>query len=85
LGDAITRFQDLETWPDNPVMSRTGFDTLAEVLRLAGYLSTQPSYDALVDTHIARRVVEATSTSAPDPDPVSKDSSDRETHPDGPK
>jgi NitT/TauT family transport system substrate-binding protein len=64
LGAAITRFQDLHTWPDNPVMPRTGFDNLAEVLRLAGYLSTQPSYDALVDTRIASRVVEASSTSA---------------------
>lgn len=84
LGDAITRFQDLRTWPDNPVMPRTGFDNLAEVLRLAGYLSTQPSYDALVDTRIARRVVEASSTSAPDSDLLSKDSAERETHPDGP-
>ena len=84
LGDAITRFQDLKTWPDNPVMPRTGFDNLAEVLRLAGYLSTQPSYDALVDTRIARRVVEASSTSAPDSDLLSKDSAERETHPDGP-
>jgi NitT/TauT family transport system substrate-binding protein len=83
LGDAITRFQDLRTWPDNPVMPRTGFDNLAEVLRLAGYLSTQPSYEALVDTRLARRVVEASSTAAPDSAPLSQGSSERETPPGG--
>jgi NitT/TauT family transport system substrate-binding protein len=59
LGAAIERFQHLATWPADPVLRREGFENLAEVLRLAGYLIVSPSYDALVDTSIARRVVQA--------------------------
>lgn len=57
LGAAITRFQTLGTWPDNPVLHQEGFENLAEVLRLAGYITSQPSYEALVDTRIASHVM----------------------------
>ncbi len=60
LQAAVTRFQHLETWPTHPVLHRDGFENLAEVLRLAGYLTSSPSYDQLVDTRIATRVVQAT-------------------------
>jgi len=59
LGAAIERFKQLSTWPADPVLRREGFENLAEVLRLASYLTSSPSYDALVDTSIARRVVQA--------------------------
>jgi NitT/TauT family transport system substrate-binding protein len=57
LGAAITRFQSLRTWPDNPVLHQEGFENLAEVLRLAGYITSRPSYAALVDTRIAAHVI----------------------------
>ncbi|HEY7495390.1 MAG TPA: ABC transporter substrate-binding protein [Candidatus Tectomicrobia bacterium] len=59
LGASIERFQRLATWPADPVLRREGFANLVEVLRLAGYLTLSPSYDALVDTSIARRVMQA--------------------------
>jgi NitT/TauT family transport system substrate-binding protein len=59
LAAAIERFQQLGTWPADPVLRREGFENLAEVLRLAGYITSSPSYDTLVDTSIARRVMQA--------------------------
>lgn len=57
LGAAITRFQSLGTWPDNPRLPPEGFENLAEILRLAGYITSQPAYEALVDTRIASHVM----------------------------
>jgi NitT/TauT family transport system substrate-binding protein len=59
LGAAIERFKQLGTWPADPILRRAGFANLAEVLRLAGYITSSPSYETLVDTSIASRIVHA--------------------------
>src|SRR5206468_3368921 len=54
---AIERYLKQSTWARDPVLTRTGYDTLQEILLSAGFIKKPHPFDALVDTDIARAAV----------------------------
>jgi NitT/TauT family transport system substrate-binding protein len=54
---AVERYLKQSTWARNPVLTRTGYDTLQEILLSAGFIKKPHPFDALVDTDIARAAV----------------------------
>src|SRR6266850_969672 len=54
---AVERYLKQSTWARDPVLTRTGYDTLQEILLSAGFIKKPHPFDALVDTDIARAAV----------------------------
>ncbi len=54
---AVERYLKQSTWARDPVLTRTGYDTLQEILLSAGFVKKPHPFDALVDTDIARAAV----------------------------
>jgi NitT/TauT family transport system substrate-binding protein len=54
---AIDRYLRQSTWARDPVLTQTGYDTLQEILRGAGFITRPHPFEDLVDTEIARQVV----------------------------
>jgi len=55
---AVERYLKQSTWARDPVLTRTGYDTLQEILLSAGFIKKPHPFDALVDTDIARAAVD---------------------------
>jgi len=54
---AVERYLKQSTWARDPVLTRTGYDMLQEILLSAGFVKKPHPFDALVDTDIARAAV----------------------------
>lgn len=54
---AIDRYLRQSTWARDPVLTRTGYDTLQEILLSAGFIKRPHPFEELVDTGIARQAV----------------------------
>jgi NitT/TauT family transport system substrate-binding protein len=54
---AVDRYLRQATWTHDPVLTRSGYDTLQEILLSAGFIERPHPFEELVDTEIARQVV----------------------------
>jgi len=54
---AIERYVRQSTWAPDPVLTKTGFDALQEILLAGGFIKRRHRFEDLVDTDIARRAV----------------------------
>ena len=50
----VTRFQTQETWARDPLLRRSGYDYLEEILLTGGFITRRHRYEDLVDTGFAR-------------------------------
>src|SRR5207253_10819168 len=57
LERAIERFKKQDTWANDPVHRRPGFDYLQEILQTGGFIRKTHRYEDLVDTAIAEKAV----------------------------
>lgn len=57
LERAVDRFSSQGTWARDPILRRSGFDYLQEILQTGGFIKKTHSYGDLVDTSIAERAV----------------------------
>jgi NitT/TauT family transport system substrate-binding protein len=56
---AVDRYLGQGTWAHDPVLRRSGYDYLQSILIDGGFIRSSHRYEDLVDTSIARQVVEA--------------------------
>jgi len=54
---AIERYVRQSTWAPDPVLTKSGFDALQEILLAGGFIKRRHRFEDLVDTDIARRAV----------------------------
>ena len=54
---AVERYLRQSTWARDPVLTRTGFDSLQAILLAAGFIERPQRFEELVDTDIARQAV----------------------------
>jgi NitT/TauT family transport system substrate-binding protein len=57
LEGAVARFARQGTWSADPILRRSGFDYLQEILQSGGFIAKTHRYEDLVDTAIAERAV----------------------------
>ena len=53
----VTRFQAQETWARDPLLRRSGYEYLEEILLTGGFITRRHRYEDLVDTQLAERVM----------------------------
>jgi len=53
----VTRFQAQETWARDPLLRRSGYEYLEEILLTGGFITRRHRYEDLVDTQFAERVM----------------------------
>jgi len=58
LERAMTRYVDQQTWAREPLLDRPGYDYLQQILLDGGFIRRRQRYEDLVDTNIARQVME---------------------------
>lgn len=54
----VERYRGQETWAADPILRRSGFESLQEILVSGGFIKRRHRYDDLVDTAYARQAVE---------------------------
>ena len=54
---AIERYIMQGTWTTDPVLTRTGYETLQDILLTGGFIRRRHPFEALVDTTIAAEAV----------------------------
>ena len=57
LERAVARFSKQATWSGDPILRRSGFDYLQDILKSGGFITKSHRYEDLVDTAIAERAV----------------------------
>ena len=57
LEGAVARFARQGTWSADPILRRSGFDYLQDILQSGGFIAKTHRYEDLVDTAIAERAV----------------------------
>lgn len=58
LTEVVKRYRNVDAWMNVPIFSKTGYDKLQEIMSLANELENKVEFDVLVDTTIAKKVVE---------------------------
>ena len=54
---AVERYLRQSTWASDPVLTRTGYETLQKILLSAGFIKKPHPFESLIDTEIARAAV----------------------------
>jgi len=57
LERAVGRFSKQGTWSSDPILRRSGFDYLQDILKSGGFITKTHRYEGLVDTAIAEQAV----------------------------
>jgi NitT/TauT family transport system substrate-binding protein len=57
LERAVGRFSKQGTWSSDPILRRSGFDYLQDILKSGGFITKTHRYEDLVDTAIAEQAV----------------------------
>ena len=57
LERAVRRYVDQQTWAREPIVGRPGYDYLEQILLDGGFIRLRHRYEDLVDTNIAREVM----------------------------
>jgi NitT/TauT family transport system substrate-binding protein len=55
---AVARYQAQSTWARDPILRRPGYDYLQQILLDGGFITRSHRYEDLIDTAIARQVVD---------------------------
>lgn len=56
---AVARFVEQQTWAADPLLRRSGYDDLQEILLSGGFINRRHPYEDLVDTDYARQAMTA--------------------------
>ncbi|MCH5160443.1 MAG: ABC transporter substrate-binding protein [Clostridiales bacterium] len=58
IAASVVSYLNIDAWPDTPVMSKTSFERLQDIMENAGTLPTRADYNLAVDNTIANLLVE---------------------------
>ena len=57
LTEVVKRYRAINAWANTPIFNEEGFERLMNIMEEAGELDQRADFDVIVDTEIAKKVV----------------------------